>query len=105
MLVGEKLSHQAIYYLIGANTMKDEIHDEIDRAIFDMEMNGVNPSNVDDVDEVGLGDMVEGTLKRMGITEDRFKQWFNLKECKCSRRKEWLNNVFSWKKGKPDEQE
>ena len=84
--------------------MADEIGDEIDRAIFDMEMSGVNPSTINDMDEVGLGDMVEGTLKRMGITEERFKEWFNLKECKCSKRKAWLNKVFSWKKkSNPDE--
>tara|TARA_B100001564_G_scaffold325476_1_gene307038 strand:- start:1176 stop:1430 length:255 start_codon:yes stop_codon:yes gene_type:complete len=68
---------------------------EIDRAIFDMEMEGIHP---DTADEVGLGDMVEKTLNRMGITEERFKKWFNLKECNCSKRKKWLNKVFSVKK-------
>jgi hypothetical protein len=85
--------------------MADEMENEIDRAIFDMEMNGVNPSTVNDFDEVGLGDMVEGTLKRMGVTEERFKEWFNLKECNCSKRKAWLNKVFSWKKKKSNPNE
>ena len=85
--------------------MGDDIKEEIDRAIFDMELSGVNASNIDDLDEAGLGDLVEGTLKRMGITEERFKSWFNLKECKCSKRKSWLNKVFSWKKKKTENEQ
>ena len=72
---------------------------EIDRAIFAMEMEGIHPYTASQqYDEVGLGDMVEKTLSRMGITEERFKKWFNLKECNCSKRKKWLNKVFSIKK-------
>ena len=52
------------------------------------------------VEVVGLCDMVESTLKRLGITEERFKSWFNLKECNCSKRKKWLNNILSWRKKK-----
>jgi hypothetical protein len=84
--------------------MGDDIKKEIDQAIANLEINGVNPSNADDFDKVGLGDMVEGTLKRMGITEERFKSWFNLKECKCSKRKAWLNKVFSWRKKKTEDE-
>ena len=40
---------------------------------------------------VGLGDAVERALKTFGITEERFKKAFNLDECGCSKRKEWLN--------------
>ena len=67
---------------------------EIDRAICDLELKGISPYNYDEV--VGLGDLVESTLKSMGITEERFKSWFNLKECNCSKRKEWLNKILSW---------
>jgi hypothetical protein len=52
------------------------------------------------VDEVGLGDIVEKALQSFGITEEKFKEWFHLKECNCSKRKAWLNNLFSWKKSK-----
>ena len=45
----------------------------------------------------GLGDVVEDVLTKFGITQERFKQWFNLKECNCTERKKWLNNLFSWK--------
>jgi len=47
---------------------------------------------------IGLGDVIEDVLKSFGITQERFKQWFGLQECGCSRRKAWLNRIFSWKK-------
>ena len=50
-----------------------------------------------DEETVGLGDVVESVFKSYGITEERFKKWFGLKECGCSERKAWLNGLFSWK--------
>lgn len=44
----------------------------------------------------GLGDAVESTLTKIGITQERYKEWFNLQNCNCDERKEWLNNLFSW---------
>lgn len=67
---------------------------EIDSAICNLELKGITPHNYKEV--VGLGDVVESTLKKMGITEERFKSWFNLKECNCSKRKEWLNKILHW---------
>ena len=78
--------------------MNDEEKHELDNVIFNLEQQGVTHHNYEEV--VGLGDMVESTLKRLGITEERFKSWFNLKECNCSKRKKWLNNVLSWRKKK-----
>ena len=54
--------------------------------------------NSDEGEIIGLGDVVESTLTKFGVTEERFKYWFNLKECNCKERKKWLNNLFSWKK-------
>ena len=78
--------------------MNNEERHELAKVIFNMEQQGVTPNNYEEV--VGLGDMVESTLKRLGITEERFKSWFNLRECNCSKRKKWLNNVLSWRKKK-----
>ena len=78
--------------------MNNEEKLELDKVIFNLEQQGVTPNNYEEV--VGLGDMVESTLKRLGITEERFKSWFNLRECNCSKRKKWLNNVLSWRKKK-----
>lgn len=75
---------------------QNDIRLEIDRAISELEQQGI--TTVNDPNRVGLGDVVESVLSKLGITEEKFKSWFALHECNCSKRKAWLNNVFSWKK-------
>lgn len=70
---------------------------EMDTVIEDLEANGVS-YNTKEGEITGLGDVVESTLQKFGVTEERFKEWFNLKDCNCSKRKKFLNNLFSWKK-------
>ena len=77
--------------------MSDDIKNEMDDVIDDLESQGIeSKSHMEG--RVGLGDVVAGTLNKFGVTEERFKKWFHLKECHCTKRKEWLNNLFSWKK-------
>ena len=71
-------------------------NDDIDKVIHDLEQQGVNLNNYGEME--GLGDLVESALKKVGITEDRFKSWFNLKECNCTKRKQWLNKIFPFRK-------
>ena len=78
----------------------DSIRKEMDQAIQKLESLGIDPNYHKKEDITGLGDVVESVLKSVGITEERFKQWFNLKECGCSKRKAYLNNLFSWKQTK-----
>lgn len=86
-------------YNIGA-TMSD-MKDDINRVIQSLEKQGISKNdhrkNIGS-DKEGLGDVVEATLKKFGITEARFKEFFNLKECNCTKRKQWLNGLFSWHK-------
>lgn len=78
-----------------------EVKDEITLAIEELQRRGIDPhSHATTEDKQGLGDVVEEVLTSMGITEERFKQWFGLKECNCTKRKKWLNGLFSWKKNK-----
>ena len=63
----------------------------------DLKSQGVK-LNTTESEMTGLGDVVEASLQKFGITEERFKKWFNLKECNCTERKKWLNNLFSWQK-------
>ena len=78
----------------------DERH-EINKVINELEKEGVRLDNIDEM--TGLGDVVEGVLIKFGVTEERFKKWFNLRECNCSKRKQWLNKIFSWRKRKKGE--
>ena len=75
----------------------EKIQNEMGDVIDDLEKKGIN-FNTREEDYTGLGDVLESTLQTFGITEERFKDWFNLKECNCNKRKKWLNNLFSWKK-------
>lgn len=74
------------------------IKQEMDTVITELERLGVNANSHIKNDVMGLGDVVENVLKSVGITEERFKEWFNLQECNCSKRKAWLNSIFSWRK-------
>lgn len=47
----------------------------------------------------GLGDIIEFILKLFGITQERFKKWFGLKDCGCDKRKSFLNK-FKWPRAK-----
>jgi hypothetical protein len=75
---------------------QENIKNEMNEVIKELESKGIKYNDADDT--TGLGDVVESVLTSMGITQERFKEWFNLQECNCSKRKKWLNNLFSWKK-------
>lgn len=77
-----------------------DVRREMNQVINALENEGVDVNSHMNQDTVGLGDVVESTLNKFGITEERFKEWFNLKECGCSKRKKWLNGLFSWKVNK-----
>lgn len=76
-----------------------EIQQEMDAVIKELKNQGIT-YHTKETEIVGLGDVVEATLTKFGITQERFKQWFGLKECNCTERKKFLNNLFSWKKSK-----
>ena len=80
--------------------MSHDVKREINQVIKELENRGFGVNSHMRQDTKGLGDVVEDVLTKFGITEARFKKWFNLKECNCSRRKQWLNGVFSWKVNK-----
>ena len=78
-----------------------DVRPEMNKVIAELEKRGINVNSHTE-DTKGLGDVVEEVLKSFGITEERFKKWFKLRECGCTKRKKWLNGLFSWKvkKGK-----
>jgi len=74
-----------------------KVEDELDSIISELESKGLTH----DIDRVnfqtrGLGDVVESVLTKFGITQERYKEWFDIEECDCTKRKIWLNNFFSW---------
>ena len=75
------------------------IKQEMDKVIQELESKGINHTTTEQ-QVVGLGDVVESSLQKFGITQERFKSWFGLQECNCTKRKKYLNNLFSWKVNK-----
>lgn len=74
-----------------------DIRKELDEVIVELEKKGLTP----DIEPIkfhtrGLGDVVESVLVKFGITQEKYKSWFSLEECDCTKRKEWLNKFFSW---------
>lgn len=79
-----------------------DVRTEMDQVIKELADNGVDLNDHikyrhNEEKIVGLGDAIEAALTKFGITQERFKYWFNLKECNCTKRKKWLNSLFSWK--------
>jgi hypothetical protein len=74
-----------------------DVKKEINEVIQELEKRGINVNSHITNDTRGLGDVVEQVLEKFGVTQDNFKKWFNLKECNCTKRKKWLNGLFSWK--------
>ena len=77
-----------------------KIRQEVNETIEDLKKKGVDINSHLTKDVVGLGDVVQATLSKLGITEERFKTWFWLKECNCRERQKWLNGLLSWKASK-----
>ena len=76
-----------------------DVRKEINEVVQELESKGIDVNaHLTEEGQVGLGDVVEAALQKFGITEEKFKKWFNLKECGCSKRKKWLNGIFSWKR-------
>jgi len=72
-----------------------DIKTEMDQVINELKSKGIDP-NLNPQEIKGLGDIVESTLTKFGITQERYRQWFGLQECNCTERKKWLNGLLSW---------
>ena len=77
----------------------EQIQQEMNVVIDSLKQQGIHPF-AQETEIVGLGDIIESTLNTFGITQERFKKWFNLEECHCTERKLYLNHLFSWTRKK-----
>lgn len=77
----------------------NSIRTDVQAVVDELKAKGIT-DNTQEHEVVGLGDLVEGVLKKVGITEERFKAFFNLQECGCKDRKKFLNGILSWYKNK-----
>jgi hypothetical protein len=75
-----------------------ELRREIDSVISELEKVGVTPNSHIMNNIANLKQIIDNTLSANGISQERFKEWFGLKECNCTKRKAWLNSILSWRK-------
>jgi hypothetical protein len=74
-----------------------DVRQEMDQVINELESKGVTfDTSSEELETRGLGDVVEGVLTKFGVTQERYKEWFGLQECNCTKRKKYLNGLFSW---------
>lgn len=78
------------------NSENELLANDVQKIVDELKSRGIK-HNTTETEVVGLGDVVESALKSVGITQERFKQLFGLKECNCTERKDFLNNLLSWK--------
>jgi len=56
-----------------------DVRQEMDQVIKELQAKGIDPSiTQEELERRGLGDVVEGMLNKFGITQERYKEWFNL---------------------------
>jgi predicted flap endonuclease-1-like 5' DNA nuclease len=77
-----------------------QIRENLDPVIKELENRGIKHN--DDYDIRGIGDVVEDVLTAFGITEEKFKAFWNLQECECTNRKKFLNGIFHWRRKRKD---
>ena len=66
----------------------NDVRPELDRIIQELESKGIDPNiSPEELQKRGLGDVVESTLTKLGITQERYKSFFGLQECNCTKRK------------------
>jgi predicted flap endonuclease-1-like 5' DNA nuclease len=82
-----------------SNVENEVLANEIQKVVDDLKSQGIKAETTEH-EVVGLGDIVEKSLNKLGITQQRFKEFFSLKECNCTERKDFLNKLFSWKLNK-----
>ena len=67
---------------------------QFDKATEALADEGIDPSEPSE----GLGDTVEKILKKFGITKKLMANVSGAKDCRCNKRREWLNKIFKYKK-------
>jgi len=70
---------------------------ELDKFINKVEEEGIKVEDYSDSPE-GLGDVVSNVLTSLGISETSVEKWLNIEDCGCSKRQEFLNKIFPFRK-------
>ena len=72
---------------------------QLDEVVSKIEEEGVNLENYEEKKE-GLGDLINGVLSKLGITEETVTKWSGLDKggCGCDKKQQFLNKVLPFRK-------
>lgn len=81
--------------------------DKVDLAIQNLKKQGLSLEDIEEITGAkgasrGLGDTIQKTLSKFGITSKLAEKIMGTKGCGCNERKSWLNKIFPYKKKKED---
>lgn len=77
------------------------VAEKIDEVIKHLESEeDVNLTNFKHKDPEGLGDTLERTFAKFGITEEVITKALGIGGCGCQKRKKFLNQIFPYRKKK-----
>ena len=81
--------------------------DKVDLAIEHLKSQGLSLEKIEEIMGIesasrGLGDTIQKTLSKFGITSKLAEKIMGTKGCGCNDRKSWLNKIFPYKKKKED---
>jgi len=68
---------------------------KFDKAVKELNKEGINPDSIDGNKKKGLGTTITNILSKIGITKEVMSTVAGINDCKCDRREEWLNKIFS----------
>mgnify|MGYP003129016748 CR=1 FL=1 len=86
-----------------ASRERRDQEDKLDRAIEHLKSQGLSLKKIEEIMGIesasrGLGDTIEKTLSKFGITSKLIEKIMGTKGCGCNERKDWLNKIFPYKK-------
>lgn len=78
-----------------------EVAQLIDQVVEHLEKEeDITIKNLREKDPQGLGDTLERVFAKFGITEEVISKGLGLRGCGCQKRKQFLNQVFPYRKKK-----
>ena len=77
------------------NKKRSKAKAKYDRAINELNKEGINPDSIDENKKKGLGTIITNILSKIGVTKEVMSTVAGIEDCKCDKREEWLNKIFS----------
>ena len=75
------------------NKKRSKAKAKYDRAINELNKEGINPDSIDENKKKMA--IITNILSKIGVTKEVMSTVAGIEDCKCDKREEWLNKIFS----------